>query len=316
MPSVYHGNNARQLVEQLSLFEQHLPRKPYHTDSLEAGLVIRGATRAKLSRYIQANGPTHKRWLAFDVDHAGAALSWHQRLAPPPTLVVENPKNGHAHLLYALETPVRVAYDGKAAPLRYAAAVESGIRALLDADFGYSGLICKNPLHNDWNVYTYGSEYTLGLLAEYIDTKTAANDPQKPLQRDSAYGLGRNCTLFDELRFWAYKAIRQGWSEGFDRWLLAVQQRATALNLQFTSPLPSKEVSAVAKSVAKWTYQHFTQRSFDLYVAETHTPEIQAIRGKKSGAKRRIGTALEAEPKPWIALGISRATWYRRQQRG
>jgi hypothetical protein len=58
-----------------------------------------------------------------------------------------NPENGHAHLLYALKTAIRTAPDGKMKPLKYAAAVERALRKKLDADTGYSGLICKNPNH-------------------------------------------------------------------------------------------------------------------------------------------------------------------------
>ncbi len=81
-------------------------------------------------------------WLGFDVDRTGAAIDWSDRNAPAPTLTITNPENGHAHLLYALETPVRTAPDGNE-PLRYAAAVENALRKKLEADTGYSGLICK-----------------------------------------------------------------------------------------------------------------------------------------------------------------------------
>ncbi len=58
-------------------------------------------------------------WLGFDVDRTGAAIDWSDRNAPAPTLTITNPENGHAHLLYALETPVRTAPDGnEAAALR------------------------------------------------------------------------------------------------------------------------------------------------------------------------------------------------------
>ncbi|MEX0635108.1 replication initiation protein [Serratia ureilytica] len=52
-------------------------------------------------------------WLGFDVDRAGAAIDWSDRNAPAPTLTITNPDNGHAHLLYALETSIRTAPNGK-----------------------------------------------------------------------------------------------------------------------------------------------------------------------------------------------------------
>ncbi len=75
--------------------------------------------RAILAKYIQFNQPHAMFWLGFDVDRTGAAIDWSDRNAPAPTLTITNPENGHAHLLYALETPVRTAPDGnEAAALR------------------------------------------------------------------------------------------------------------------------------------------------------------------------------------------------------
>ena len=132
---------------QLDLFRERLPRKPYHTDEFTTGLSIADVSRALGARYIQPNGPTHRHWLVFDVDHAAATLSWDDVGAPAPNITVTNRANGHAHLIYGLETPIRTAPDGKVAPLRYAAAIEAALREKLGADLGYSGLICKNPLH-------------------------------------------------------------------------------------------------------------------------------------------------------------------------
>ena len=128
----------------LDLFNERLPRKPYFTDELQFGVRIAGKERAILAKYIQFNQPHAMFWLGFDVDRPGAAIDWSDRNAPAPTLTIMNPENGHAHLLYALKTAVRTAPDGKMKPLKYAAAVERALCQKLDADTGYSGLICKN----------------------------------------------------------------------------------------------------------------------------------------------------------------------------
>ncbi|MCV5580528.1 primase C-terminal domain-containing protein, partial [Escherichia coli] len=72
------------------------------------------------------------------------------------------------------------------------------------------------------------------------------------------YGLGRNCTLFDKTRRWAYRAIRQGWPE-YDQWLQACYECASAYNLQFALPLDENEVMGIAKSIAKWTECNFSK---------------------------------------------------------
>ncbi|MEA2120559.1 replication initiation protein [Halovibrio sp. HP20-50] len=275
----------------LPLFGKRLPRKPYHTDDFGTGLRIRDVQKALQARYIQPNGPTHRYWLVYDVDRSGAVLDWYDRGAPPPTIVAQNPANGHAHLIYGLEVPVRTAPDGKPGPLRYAAAIDCALRAVLDADVGYAGLICKNPLHSHWRVTEWEPRlYELGDLASWLDL-SSFNDRRKRLPD---YGLGRNCTLFEKLRTWAYRAIRQGWPE-YERWHEAVLTRARAYN-DFEALLPDSEVRATAKSVAKWTHQRFTPSEFSA---------VQAQRGSRKGAKRRdellpIVTAM-------IAQGASQA---------
>ncbi|MDJ7515437.1 replication initiation protein, partial [Salmonella enterica] len=259
----------------LELFNERLPHKPYFSDDLHFGVRIAGKERAILAKYIQFNQPHAMFWLGFDVDRAGAAIDWSDRNAPAPTLTITNPENGHAHLLYALKTSIRTAPDGKMKPLRYAAAVENALRKKLEADAGYSGLICKNPNHRHWKIAVWQPElYTLDWLADFLDLN-AAND--KEIVAD--YGLGRNCTLFDKTRKWAYRAIRQGWPE-YGQWMLACVERATAYNMQFSAPLDEKEVISIAKSISKWTYSKFTQQSFDEYVKKTHSAECQSIRGR------------------------------------
>ncbi len=120
--------------------------------------------------------------------------------------------------------------------------------------------------------------YTLDWLADSLDL-SAAND--KEIVAD--YGLGRNCTLFDETRKWAYRAIRQGWPE-YDQWLKACHERASAYNLQFAAPLDENEVNGIAKSIAKWTREKFSEESFLRYIKLTHGSSVQSRRGKIGGS--------------------------------
>jgi len=200
-------------------------------------------------------------------------------------------------------------------PLRYAAAVENALRKKLEADAGYSGLICKNPNHCHWKIAVWQPElYTLDWLADFLDLN-AANE--KEIVAD--YGLGRNCTLFDKTRKWAYRAIRQGWPE-YEQWLQACYERASAYNLQFTLPLDENEVMAISKSISKWTHSKFTQESFDDYVNKTHTQKVQANRGRKGGAiskggGRPISIHSERNLKPWLAIGIGRTKYYKMKKK-
>lgn len=261
--------------KQLTLFSDRLPKKPYHTDDLSLGLSIAKAQRAIKSRYIQPNGPTHKYWLVFDVDTSDAAYHWYDAEAPAPNIAVINKVNGHAHLIYGLETSIRTAPDGSSKALRYAAAVEGALRRKLNADVNYGGLICKNPLHDRWSVTTWEERlYDLDWLSDYLDLSS-----YKGTRRLPDYGLGRNCNLFDYLSKWSYKAIRQGWPD-YERWFEACYERASAYNRKsFSDPLPISEVKATARSVAKWTHKHFTRAGFS---------DWQAKQGRKGGIAKGI----------------------------
>ncbi|MCI3111941.1 replication initiation protein, partial [Escherichia coli] len=188
--------------------------------------------------------------------------------------------NGHAHLLYALNIAVRTAPDASVKALKYAAAVERSLCEKLCADVNYSGLICKNPFHLEWQVMEWREDaYTLDELADYLDLSASERR-----SIDKHYGMGRNCHLFEMTRKWAYRAIRQGWP-AFSQWLEAVIQRVEMYNASLPVPLSLAECRAIGKSIAKYTHRNFTPETFAQYVADTHTPEIQAARGRKGGSK-------------------------------
>ncbi|MBS0850150.1 primase C-terminal domain-containing protein [Citrobacter sp. JGM124] len=134
---------------------------------------------------------------------------------------------------------------------------------------------------------------------------------------DPEYGLGRNCTLFEKTRQWSYRAIRQGYPD-YPQWLDATIQRVEAYNRKLPVPLSLAECASIGKSVAKWTYQRFTEKYWLDWVAKTHTPEIQAARGRKGGKiSKRKPMADSAETlQPWLELGISRRWYYQKKKKG
>lgn len=282
---------TQQSARQLDLFIDSLPRKPSCADDLQYGTVIRSIPHALLKKYIQHNRPGLVRWIVFDIDRP---FSWAARDAgtdglPVPAWVAWNAESRHAHVAYGLTAPVPTTSAAKPKPMRYLAAVEQAYCEKLDADPRYTNRLTKNPSHSAWDVWlpnTAGTGvYDLGTLARCVDLTPSivhapANDPE------ISRGFGRNVTLFDTLRHWSYVAIRQGWP-AFERWHDAVIQRAEGINAQFADPLPWSEVKATAKSVAKWTHQHFSPESLQDLIDRTHRPEKQAERGRMSGEARR-----------------------------
>ena len=260
------------------------PRRPYCSDDLASGLRIRALRQAIKKPYLQANPPHLRVWSIYDVDRPGAALAWEAANLLPPSWAAVNRENAHAHLVYGITAQVLV--DGlgaRDAPLRYLCAVEALTREKLHADPGYSGLITKNPTHPLWRTL-YGPclAYDLGELAEYLpDLEKYRPRRRKPQE----VGIGRNVSLFDDLRHWAYRQVRAyrgGGLAGWNAWLSLVNSTALLRNADFPQPLDGREVWHVAKSVAKWTYRHF-----DLEASDRRFSQLQSYR-RTSKAKAKI----------------------------
>jgi len=255
-------------------FIQNLPLKPYCTNALKHGLVVRPRAQAVRKPYIEINPPKMVHWLIFDIDRDNAAFAWQDFPGlKAPNFAVVNPKNGHAHLYYKLSVPVCRSEMAQIKPLKYLSSLEYTYSNCLGADKAYAGLISKNPLHPAHSLILFrplSKPYALGELALNIDLETR---PKKV-----STGVGRNVDLFESARIFAYKAIRTFWKPGgYSAWEKAVKTHCETLNV-FSSPLPESEVRAISKSIASWTWKHTTPDGFH---------ESQAAKGRRSGQKRR-----------------------------
>lgn len=287
----------------LKIFEETLPKKPYCTDDFNSGISPRTKNIAVKKLHIQPNGPTHLKWMAFDIDLPNAGLKWDEANMPPPNLSIMNPANGHCHYLYLLETAIRTATNGSIKAVKYASAVQNSLRAELGADFGYAGLIVKNPLNPHWITKEWRNEgYTLDELADYLDLSRGAANERQP-----NYGLGRNSNLFDDLRLWSYREIRNGYS-AFQPFYEKCFTAAMQLNSYLSTPMQVNEIKNISKSVAKWTFANFDMAKFSAVQAERG-----ALGGKAKGKnKREVGTQMLKHgvslAKIMEELEVSRAT--------
>jgi Replicase family/Primase C terminal 1 (PriCT-1) len=267
---------------QPDLFLSSVPKRPYCSDELGEGLKIRSREAALRHRYMQHNPPHQLAFLVFDFDRAGAMVAANDCGLPEPSWVTENRETRRGHLAYALACPVITSDAARAAPLRYAASVEQGYRDALRADPGYAGLITKTPDHEAWATRWGRGPYTLEELADYLPTL-----PTVRAKRAEASGLGRNVSLFEGLRKWAYRARVR--FDDADEWHEAVRCHALGINGGFSNPLPANEVKATAKSVAGWVWQRFNAAKFS---------EIQGARARlRAGHARmaRLQQALELD---------------------
>ena len=284
-------------------FIDSLPKKPYCTNNLAHGLVVRPRSAALRKPYIQFND-LFTKWLVFDIDRDNGAFAWADGPGlQKPHFAVVNPKNGHSHLWYGLRVPVCRTENARLSPLRYLAAVEYTYTKSLGGDTGYAGLISKNPFHPVHKLLVFRPLHQLYSLGELCP------DPETPPKRpEMVLGVGRNCSLFEAARKWGYEAIR-GYRgvrdrEGFKKGLRTLLD---TLNGQFTVQLPESELRAITASVAGYCVKHDQE-------AEKAFRDRQRAKGKRSGEVRRTGS--NEEQKPWEAEGISRRTWYSRKAKG
>lgn len=277
-----------------------LPHRPLAADDYTLGIYPCSWLAAACLRTVQLNPSSMTHWLIFDCDHV-AADRWRTAGLCEPTFITINPSNGHHHVVYKLTTPVCMTERGRAGPQRYLRAVREALRAALDGDPGYSGLLTKNPLSACWEVIRPVGEiraYTLAELSAGLDLRAAGR--RAAPGGDAAEGLaevgagGRNRALFDCLRRWAYSRAASA---------DAVHARASQFNLRLAEPLSGREVSAVAKSVARFVSRHITPNGG----TSEQFKLKQAARGRLGGRPQTTGGS-----KPWVQAGCSRATWYRR----
>lgn len=260
-----------------------LPAKPYCSDGNACPTVIRSQKHAIRYPQIQINSPFSWKIMVFDVDHQNAAFVWEDVGLAAPNLIVQNPDNGHCHLFYVLKTPVATYDTAKMKPIRYAKAIYHAMAVKLGADLRYAGLLAHNPLHEQWQTsLLHTNTFTLDELAMDFELPNMFELEKRQKHQDileSGQLFGRNCAVFDCLRFWAYDAVRQYRGSEFKKWHTAVFNKALGFN-DFAIPLSVNKIGHIAKSVAKWVWKHDGE-------CEQRFIERQSNKGKKSGVVRR-----------------------------
>jgi len=153
--SIFHTFSA----ETKNRLYANLPDKPYCSNNLQNGLIIRTKKTAfERYVYIQLNKYYAICYLTFDVDREGAGAEWYFELdLPAPTFVTINPENLHAHLVYELFTPVLLWENARQKPIEWLNVVRRAWTEALRADAGYNGLISKNPNHSHWKILDFNA---------------------------------------------------------------------------------------------------------------------------------------------------------------
>lgn len=305
-------NKIKNLADEARLewLYDRLPAKPYHGNSKSSRFIAEKSVAINAA-YIQMNHPAVTHFIVQDIDDRHALYAYEDKNAPPPQLIVHNPKNGHAHYIYFLAEPVGRWGASSPRAIAYLDSITYALRELLGADKGFSGSFCKNPYHLSWNLFApleAPSSYELGELADWLDLPSLyevrqAKKREQQAANDAEYS--RNVALFNAVRVQAYKLASKGQKRGLFRDILALAEECNAL---FDERLPANEVLHTARSI----YRYCSSKRFKGYAAQSSArfSALQAARGAKS--KRPTNPNSARSQKPWESLGISRATYYRR----
>lgn len=260
-------NKIQPQLELFPSFIGNLPTKPYCTNDLGTGLKIRSKNKALAFKYIQPNSPFYQYYFVLDLDYESALSEILYSLdgVPMPNFVAENPQNGRLHAFFELKTPIYTTDASRQKPIMLANAVYLRLRELFNADMGYSGLISKNPIHEQWRTYSIRkSPYSLNELSSKLDIDW--NEAKKVPKQDEAVGLGRNCYVFHTARHWAYVEIRKYRGKTYSNWLEAVIEHCLKLNDGITEPMQYNEIKGIAKSISRYCWKkdaYFYQEFID-----------------------------------------------------
>jgi hypothetical protein len=242
--------------------------------------------------------PHSKKWLVYDVDrNSDFGMDWIEREVAPPNFAVVNPENGHAHYVYILQTPVYMSGKVSLRAINYLHAVDEALTAKLGADKAYTKLICKNPFHEDWQYFPFHyDQYTLKELAEKLKLKKVRARERVDLS-DS---YGRNCAIFDAVRHFAYRIIRE-YDYSFNEFFNKLHERASGLNdeFRFTSlkgKLLKSELCGIIKSIAKWCWSRFSFKGFKFWADERRTNSLKVRQKKMNDRREELIKILEKQP--------------------
>ena len=306
-------NKTQPQLELFPSFIGNLPIKPYCTNDLATGLKIRPKKSAISFKYIQPNSPFYQHYFVLDLDYESALseILYSLNGVPMPNFVAENPQNGRLHAFFELKTPIYTTDASRQKPIMLANAIYLRLRELFNADVGYSGLISKNPMHEQWHTYSIRKKpYSLNELSSKLDISWL-DVKKKALKQDEAVGLGRNCYIFHTARHWAYVEIRKYRGKTYSIWLQCVMDHCLKLNEGITKPMQYNEIKGIAKSISRYCWKK------DAYCYQEFI-DRQSRKGALGGkiSRRPKTTDSERTLQPWLEKGISQSTYYRWKKLG
>lgn len=258
-------------------------------------------------KWVQYNSDDRFRVLSVDIDNSSDSLMYRDFNLPRPTWIIQTDKGFQYHWALKQDIPLKTASSKKS--IKLIKDILNKLVALLNGDINAIGInrVFRNPVTN--RSWFSGNEIE---LKEFYDLPTPKEDffnkllgrieKQKNLF-GATYGAtydfssmtnntGRNCALFDVLRYWAYDEAKQGSYCSF-----ALQRKAEILNSSFAENLKENEVNSIVNSIDTFINNKFN-KGFYMALSVEDRKKVASQNGKKSGearskiAETKILTAL------------------------
>ena len=271
-------------------------------------------------KWVQYNSDDRITVLSVDIDNSSDSLMYEDFNLPKPTWIIQTDKGFQYH--WALKSAVMINGYNKHKLIKLVKDILNKLVALLDGDINAIGLnrVFRNPVTN--RSWFTGNEIE---LKEFYDLPTPKEDYFNKLlgrvekQKNlfgATYGAsydfslmannsGRNCALFDVLRYWAYDEAKQGSYCAF-----ALQRKAEILNSSFAENLKENEVNSIVNSIDTFIKNKFN-KGFYMALSVEDRKKVASQNGKKSGEARtkeariKILTALNTMEAYEIKITVS-----------
>ena len=271
-------------------------------------------------KWVQYNSDNRFRVLSVDIDNSSDSLMYRDFNLPVPTWIIQTDKGFQYHWALKQDIPLKTANSNKS--IKLVKDILNKLVALLDGDINAIGLnrVFRNPVTN--RSWFPGNEIE---LKEFYDLPTPKEDYFNKLlgrvekQKNlfgATYGAsydfslmannsGRNCALFDVLRYWAYDEAKQGSYCAF-----ALQRKAEILNSSFAENLKENEVNSIVNSIDTFIKNKF-KKGFYMALSVEDRKKVASQNGKKSGEARtkeariKILTALNTMEAYEIKITVS-----------
>lgn len=196
------------------------------------------------------------------------------------------------HVGYTIEEPVVTGLPGHGQQdrkrLRKLSLVRSYLTTAIDGDH-YAGLrgMTKNPFSPRWDVEV-GNLTPVKLDDILVPLQAMAKAlgwkaPKRRFRRDrkrEPSPEGRNCALFDLVRWWA--------GDGYVRDSTAILDKAIQLNADFAVPLGHGEVACVARSITRFMVNRYDGRGQHVPMKPEEVKVRQAAAGRATATARAI----------------------------